>query len=83
MSEFEIAIALFDFIKTLELSAEQQAHFDTLREAWNNLQDGESEGMSECAISNCGHYWQEEGEDYPRCHFDGFGKAPCEEDDWE
>jgi hypothetical protein len=83
MSEFEIAIALFDFIKTLELSAEQQAYFDTLREAWNNLQDGGSEGMSECAISNCGYYWQEEGEDYPRCHFDGFGKAPCEEDDWD
>ena len=39
MSEFEIAIALFDFIKTLELSAEQQAYFDTLREAWNDLQD--------------------------------------------
>ena len=36
-----------------------------------------------CADSNCGYYWQEEGEDYPRCHFDGYGKAPCEEDDWD
>ena len=36
-----------------------------------------------CADSNCGYYWQDEDEDYPRCHFDGFGKAPCEEDDWE
>ena len=36
-----------------------------------------------CADSGCGYYWQEEGEDYPRCHFDGFGKAPCEEDDWD
>ena len=35
-----------------------------------------------CADSNCGYYWQDEDEDYPTCHFDGFGKAPCEEDDW-
>lgn len=36
-----------------------------------------------CADSNCGYYWQDADEDYPRCHFDGFGKAPCEEDDWD
>ena len=36
-----------------------------------------------CADSNCGYYWQDPDEDYPRCHFDGFGKAPCEEDDWD
>ena len=36
-----------------------------------------------CADSNCGYYWQDADEEYPRCHFDGFGKAPCEEDDWE
>lgn len=39
MSEFEIAIALFDFIKTLTLSEEQQIYFDALRKAWNDLQD--------------------------------------------
>ena len=39
--------------------------------------------MSKCADSNCGYYWQDEDDDYPRCHLDGFGKAPCEEDDWE
>lgn len=39
--------------------------------------------MSTCASSNCGYYWQDENDDYPRCHFDGFGKAPCEEDDWD
>ena len=33
-----------------------------------------------CA-DNCGYYWQDEDEDYPTYHFDGFGKAPCEEDD--
>ena len=36
-----------------------------------------------CADSNCGYYWQDAGEDYPRCHFEGLGKAPCEEDDWD
>lgn len=36
-----------------------------------------------CADSGCGYYWQDEGDEYPRCHFDGFGKAPCEEDDWD
>ena len=34
-----------------------------------------------CADSNCGYYWQEADEDYPRCHFEGWGKAPCEYDD--
>ena len=38
-----------------------------------------------CADSNCGYYWQDEGEDHPSCHFpsnDPF-PAPCEEDDWD
>lgn len=33
MSEFEIAIALFDFVKRIELTEEQQEEFDSLREA--------------------------------------------------
>ena len=38
--------------------------------------------MARCADSNCGYYWQEPWEEYPRCHFedDGF-PAPCEYDD--
>lgn len=38
-----------------------------------------------CADSNCGYYWQDEDDDYPRCHFDPNDPfpAPCEEDDWE
>lgn len=38
--------------------------------------------MSKCADMNCGYYWQEPGEEYPRCHCpdDGF-PAPCEYDD--
>lgn len=38
-----------------------------------------------CADSNCGYYWQDEGEDHPSCHYpsnDPF-PAPCEEDDWD
>ena len=85
MSEFEIAIALFDFIKTFELSVEQQVYFDTLKKAWNDLQDEENEEMNECVIPNCGYYWQDEGEDHPSCHYpsDSPFPAPCEEDDWD
>jgi hypothetical protein len=39
MSEFEITIALFDFVKQIKLTEEQQQEFDSLREAWNDLQD--------------------------------------------
>lgn len=28
----------------------------------------------------CGYYWQDEDEDYPRCHFEGW-TAPCEYED--
>ncbi len=35
--------------------------------------------MGYCEKINCGYYWQEEGEQYPHCHFDGpDGWAPCE-----
>ena len=37
--------------------------------------------MSRCADSNCGYYWQEDGEAYPRCHYDDPWPAPCEYDD--
>lgn len=36
-----------------------------------------------CKDSNCGYYWKENDEDYPRCHFNTIGNAPCEEDDYE
>lgn len=38
--------------------------------------------MSKCADMNCGYYWRDENEAYPRCHYpdDGF-PAPCEYDD--
>ena len=37
--------------------------------------------MARCADSNCGYYWQEAGEPYPRCHYDDPWPAPCEYDD--
>ena len=44
--------------------------------------------MSECEKMNCGYWWKEEGEDYPRCHYPDDGTlAPCEyedeDDDWD
>lgn len=37
--------------------------------------------MARCADSNCGYYWQDVDEDYPRCHYDDPWPAPCEYDD--
>ena len=37
--------------------------------------------MARCKDSNCGYYWQEPGEAYPRCHYDDPWPAPCEYDD--
>ena len=37
--------------------------------------------MARCADSNCGYYWQEPGEAYPRCHYNDPWPAPCEYDD--
>lgn len=35
--------------------------------------------VNECF--NCGYHYQAEGDRFPCCHFDGFGLAPCEEED--
>lgn len=34
--------------------------------------------MSRC--HDCGYFWCDEGDNVPRCHFEG-AYAPCEEDD--
>ena len=39
--------------------------------------------MAKCKDSNCGYYWKEPDEDYPRCHYDDPWPAPCEYDDNE
>ena len=37
--------------------------------------------MAYCDSINCGYWWQEEDEAYPRCHYDDSYPAPCECDD--
>lgn len=38
--------------------------------------------MSECERRNCGYFWQDEDEAYPRCHYDDpMFPAPCDQDD--
>jgi hypothetical protein len=39
--------------------------------------------MPRCSDGPCGHWWQDEDEDYPRCHYpeDDPFPAPCEYDD--
>ena len=40
--------------------------------------------MNPCELTNCGYYYQEEGEEYPRCHYsDDRFPAPCEEETYE
>lgn len=33
--------------------------------------------------TECNYYWQDEGEEYSRCHCEDDAVAPCEEEDWE
>jgi hypothetical protein len=52
--------------------------------AWLNSDDDLDESLLEkFTCADCNYHWKDEDDDYPRCHFDGPGKAPCEEDDWE
>ena len=32
--------------------------------------------------SECNYYWQDKDDDYPRCHFKGWQKPPCEENEY-
>lgn len=32
---------------------------------------------------DCRYFWCDEGETIPKCHFEGFWLAPCEDDDYE
>lgn len=31
---------------------------------------------------DCNYCWQDENDDYPRCHFEGWWTPPCEENDY-
>lgn len=37
--------------------------------------------VNECF--HCGYHYQEDGDPFPCCHFDGVGLAPCEYEDEE
>jgi hypothetical protein len=39
--------------------------------------------MSEFKCVDCLCYWRDEEDDFPRCHFDGFGIAPCEQEEYD
>lgn len=39
--------------------------------------------MGLCEKMNCGYWWCDEDEKYPRCHYDDPWPAPCEHDDFE
>lgn len=47
----------------------------------NDFSEEPCEPTCECEARNCGYYYTSEDEEYPRCHFYGYGKAPCEEED--
>ena len=46
----------------------------------NDFSEEPFEPTCECEARNCGHYWQDEDDICPRCHFEG-AVAPCEEED--
>lgn len=35
-----------------------------------------------CESINCGYWWQDATEDYPRCHYEGSDACPCEVDEY-
>lgn len=38
--------------------------------------------MNECELRNCGYYYQDEEDNFPRCHYeDPIFPAPCEQED--
>ena len=37
--------------------------------------------MKQNECFHCGYHYQDEDDDFPCCHFDGFGLAPCEQED--
>ena len=39
--------------------------------------------MGYCEKTNCGYWWRDEDEEYPRCHYDDPWPAPCEYDESE
>lgn len=56
--------------------------FGWVDEMYPENKEEEKNMKSECERRNCGYFWKEENEAYPRCHYnDPMFPAPCEEDD--
>jgi len=39
--------------------------------------------MSKFRCTGCPYHWREEEEDFRRCHFEGLGLAPCEQEEYD
>lgn len=83
----DAAYDCFDAAKTLSAYTGKEAALvwdETGEEVASFLPATEDEGKEaacSCEAMNCGYWWQDADEDYPRCHFEG-SVAPCEEDDY-
>lgn len=83
----EAAYTCFDAAKTLATFTGKEAALvwdETGEEVASFIpetEDEDKEAACSCEAMNCGYWWQDADEDYPRCHFEG-GVAPCEEEDY-
>ncbi len=85
VSDTERAYACFEAAKTIAEMTSRTASLvwdETGEEvASYDPEEVEEEVASfSCEEMNCGYWWQDADEDYPRCHFEG-AVAPCEEED--
>lgn len=56
--------------------------FEWVDEMYPTNEEEDKTMKSECEHRNCGYFWKEENEAYPRCHYnDPMFPAPCEDDD--
>ena len=83
VGDTERAYACFEATKTIAEMTDRTASlvWDETGEEIATFDPKEDlEPTCECEARNCGYYYTAEGEDYPRCHFEG-AVAPCEEED--
>lgn len=85
VSDTERAYACFEAAKTIAEMTSRTASlvWDETGEEVASFDPEEVEeevASCSCEAMNCGYWWQDADEDYPRCHFEG-AVAPCEEED--
>ena len=87
VSDTERAYACFEAAKTIAEMTGRTASLvwdETGEEVASYEPEDTDEGIRascSCEAMNCGYWWQDADEDYPRCHF-GDDIAPCEEEDY-